>query len=457
MQLKCIRVKNSLSAPTPKLRNTLEIAAFLGIFILLLVYNRLTPYLVDDFNYCFSFQTGDKLSGILDILPSMLAHASSMNGRLAAHSLVQLFSLLPNWVFDLVNAAMFALQIHLLCSFTPKSQTRWLQVPLAFFSLMLFELAFGQVNLWQDGAINYLWSVVFALLFLRPFATAFLSAASISAAPRWQAWLALLGGFFVGAYSETVSAASIFCGAALVLAQWYTSGRRFWNIQLLARLAAAMVGYVTIYLAPAQWKNKSVSGNIGLFWDGFLRADRMYLHFWVLLLVFGALFSIAIAKKADRKRLLLALSFLGSSLVANFMLAFASYYPERASVGAFVFLLCADMVLCATLLEDRKAWRPFMAATVVLILCCVKPVYYGSYDILRTYREICNNKNTIVQSQQSGVRDVSLPLVIGRTKYSAIYDLTYLDSQNCFSWPNDAMAKYYSMDSISGIAEPEGS
>lgn len=95
MQLKYIRVKNSLSTP-PKLRNAPEIAIFLGIFILLLVYNRLTPYLVDDFTYCFSFQTGDKLSGILDIFPSMLAHASSMNGRLAAHSLVQFFTLLPN-------------------------------------------------------------------------------------------------------------------------------------------------------------------------------------------------------------------------------------------------------------------------------------------------------------------------------------------------------------------------
>lgn len=453
MQLKYIRVKNSLSPP--KLRNAPEIATFLGIFILLLVYNRLTPYLVDDFTYCFSFQTGDKLSGILDIFPSMLAHASSMNGRLAAHSLVQFFTLLPNWVFDLINAAMFVLQIYLLCGFTPKGRARWLQLLLAFFSLMFFELAFGQVNLWQDGAINYLWSVVFSLLFLRPFAFSFLSPTSVSATSRRQAWFALLGGFFVGAYSETVSAAAIFCGAALVLAQWFTGGRKSWNTQLLARLAAAMVGYVSIYLAPAQWKNKSVSGNIASFWDGFLRAGRMYLHFWVLLLVFGVLLSVAIAKKADRKRLLLALSFLGSSLVANFMLAFASYYPERASVGAFAFLLCADMVLCATLLEDRKARWPFFAATLVLILCCIKPVYYGSYDILRTYREICINKNTIVQSQQTGLRDVSLPLVIGRTKYSAIYDLAYLDCENCFSWPNDAMAKYYNMDSISGIAEPE--
>lgn len=452
MHSKYIRVKNLLSVTPRKLFNALEVLIFFGIFFLLLVYNRLTPYLVDDFNYCFSFQTGDKLNSILDIPPSMLAHASSMNGRLVAHGLVQVFTLLPGWVFDVANAAMFTLQIYLICAFTPEGHSRWLQVLLVFFSVMLFEMAFGQVNLWQDGAINYLWSVVFTLLFLRPFAASFLSQKAISIEPRWRQWLALLGGFLVGAYSETTSAAAIFCGASLLAAQWYTSGRKSWNSRLLARLASAVVGYITIYIAPAQWQNKSGGGLASLF-DGFLRAGKMYLHFWVLLLVFGILFFLSLIKKADQKRILLALCFLGSSLVANFMLAFASYYPERASVGAFAFLLCADMVLCATLLEGNGSWASFLAAALILIVCSVKPLYYGSYDILRTYREICDNRNTIIESREAGSWDVAVPMVIGRTKYSAIYDLDYLNAEDCFSWPNDAMAKYYNVNSISATAD----
>ena len=454
MHSKYIRVKNLLSVTPPrKLFNALEVLTFSGIFFLLLVYNWLTPYLVDDFNYCFSFQTGDKLNSILDIFPSMLAHACSMNGRLVAHSLVQVFTLLPGWVFDVANAAMFTLQIYLICAFTPKGQSRWFQVLLVFFSVVLFEMAFGQVNLWQDGAINYLWSVVFALLFLKPFAASFLSPEPISLGSRWRQWLALLGGFLVGAYSETASAAAIFCAASLLAAQWYTGGQKPWNSRLLARLASAIAGYITIYTAPAQWQNKSVGDGLASLFGGFLRAGRMYLHLWVLLLVFGILFYLSLIKKADRKRILLALCFLGSSLVANFMLAFAAYYPERASVGAFAFLLCADMVLCATLLEGNGSGVPFLAAALVLIVCSVKPLYYGSYDILRTYREVCDNRNTIIESREAGVRDVAVPMVIGRTKYSAIYDLGYLNAEDCFSWPNDAMAKYYNVNSISAIAD----
>lgn len=454
MQQEHIKVKNLFAITlTRKLCKVIEIATFFGIFLLLFVYNWLTPYLIDDFNYCFSFQTGDKLNSILDILPSMLAHAKSMNGRLVAHSLVQLFTLLPNWVFDVVNAAVFTLQIHLICAFTPKQKSRWLQVLLVFFSVMLFELAFGQVNLWQDGAINYLWSVVFALLFLRPFATSFLSPEAAPVTPRWRQWLALLSGFLVGAYSETVSAAAIFCGGGLLLAQWYTGGKKAWNVRLLARQALAMVGYVTIYLAPAQWQNKSVGSDPNTLFEGFLRAGRVYLHFWVLLLVFAVLFVIAILQKVDHKRLILAIIFLGASLISNFMLTFAAYYPERASVGAFVFLLCADVTLCTTLLEHGGSWVSFLAATLVLICCSVKPLYYGSYDILRTYREIRDNTHTIVQSREAGSRDVALPVVVGRTKYSAIYDLEYLNVEDCYTWPNDAMAKYYGMNTISGIAD----
>lgn len=408
---------------------------------------------MDDFAYCFSFKTHEPLHSIWDIIPSMLAHASSMNGRLVAHGLVQLFTLLPNWVFDLVNAAMFTLQIWLICTLIPRGQMRWLLDILVFFAVLLFELSFGQVNLWQDGAINYLWSGVFALLFLKPFVQAYLFPDTASSGRKWRQVLALLGGFCVGAYSETVSAAAMVCGALLVLAQWYAGGRKAWNGRLLMRLAAAMVGYVTIYLAPAQWVNKSVSGDLGDFLYSFLYAGRMYLNFWVLLLAFVALFALSLWKKADKKRLFLASAFLLGSLVANFMLAFAAYYPERSAVGAFVFLLCGDAVLCGTLLESRKSWLPILAAAVVLIGCCAKPVYYGGLDILQTYRGIRDNVRTIQECREAGIRDISLPMVAGKTKYSAAYCMKYLDTEDRHSWPNGSMARWYHVDSIIGIAD----
>ena len=92
----------------------LEIAGLFCIFLILLLCNVLTPFLVDDFNYLYSFKHRERIADVADIIPSMLAHASTMNGRLFAHGLVQLFGMLPNSFFDVINAVMFTLQIFLI-------------------------------------------------------------------------------------------------------------------------------------------------------------------------------------------------------------------------------------------------------------------------------------------------------------------------------------------------------
>ena len=70
------------------------------LFLFMLACNILTPYLADDFTYMFSFQSGERIKNLLDIFPSMLAHAQKMNGRLVTHFLVQLTFLFPANLFD---------------------------------------------------------------------------------------------------------------------------------------------------------------------------------------------------------------------------------------------------------------------------------------------------------------------------------------------------------------------
>ena len=97
--------------PSRNLSRTAQKLPYLLVFLFLFVCNVLTKYMVDDFAYLYSFQNGHRIESIFDIFPSMAAHAQYMNGRLIPHFLVQLFTLPPTWVFDLVNAGMFVLQI----------------------------------------------------------------------------------------------------------------------------------------------------------------------------------------------------------------------------------------------------------------------------------------------------------------------------------------------------------
>ena len=67
------------------------------IFLLMLGCNFLTKYITDDFRYMFSFADWSRMEHLSQIIPSMAAHAKSMNGRLTAHSLVQVSMLFPAW------------------------------------------------------------------------------------------------------------------------------------------------------------------------------------------------------------------------------------------------------------------------------------------------------------------------------------------------------------------------
>ena len=154
------------------------------IFVFLFVLNCLTPYHVDDFVYHFRFDNSEPLEHIADIIPSMAAHAQLFNGRLVVHSLVQLFELLPKPVFNIVNAGMFVLLILLMERFIFFGKTgSALHILLIFCAVFVLMPVFGEVCLWLDGSVNYLWAIVFNLLFIYPYFRLFNSGEKFTAPP----------------------------------------------------------------------------------------------------------------------------------------------------------------------------------------------------------------------------------------------------------------------------------
>ena len=72
--------------------------------------NHMTFMMVDDYAYCFSFIEGmPRLASPVEIIPSMAAHYYTMNGRLIAHGLVQLYLLFPPIVFDVSNSIVYVI------------------------------------------------------------------------------------------------------------------------------------------------------------------------------------------------------------------------------------------------------------------------------------------------------------------------------------------------------------
>lgn len=432
--------------PLQKRRASPGILVYLGLFLFMLVCNLLTPYLADDFQYLYSFQTGERIESVLDIFPSLYAHTKLMNGRLVTHFFVQLLTLTPTWFFDILNAFVFVLVLRSICRVAQaEKQQEALLTLLVFAAIWRFEQMFGQVNLWQDGAINYLWSLLLGLYFFMYFVKAYLS--EYRATPN--GWFPYLLAFGAGAYSETVSAAVIFMAFLLLLFD-ACSRRKLPEKKYILLLLTAFAGYVTIYLAPAQWANKS--GGAGSMAASFWAAVRMYSEYRYLLAAFLVLLVFNVSAGTKRPQLVLACTLLAGSLLSNFMMTFASYYPSRSACGACVFLISAVAVLLKPLLDLRK--QPLIFSLCLLfLLSSLKTLPTGFGDIYTTYGRFQENESLLAKKIQMGERDIILPLVESSTKYSGIYCLRYLDTEDPDTWPNKDMAKYYGVDSLLGYAE----
>ena len=417
------------------------------IFLILLACNIWTPYLVDDYQYAFSFATGERLTCISDILPSLIAHAEKINGRLVAHAIVHVFALLPNGIFDIVNAGVFVFQIALIIKLCGIRKNKCMAILCVFCGIWMVELDFGQVNLWQDGAVNYLWSIVAACLYLIPYARLYSTGKSPEGTGR-KTLFAIIA-FLAGAYSETVSAASIFMAVLLVLLHFWESKKL--DKFMLAAVFVSFLGYISIYLAPGQWMNKSVEPSLGSLLSSALKAVYRYEEIGILLIPYAVLLILNLSENRDPKRVRISIVFILGSLAANFIMVVAGYYPGRSAVGACLFLAAANLVLIPPLLETERFKLLIICSVAVLSLITAPQVIRGCRDVAVCNINMKRSEQVILESKEQGIMDVAVPMVYGYSKYSALANLEYLSQESTETWPNGTVAEYYGVHSVIGI------
>ena len=436
-----------------KLNSSPKVTAlfFTAIFLLMFFCNSLTTLVADDFAYIGSYATGERIDNVLEIFPSMAAHAEIMNGRLVAHFFVQLFIMLPKWIFNIVNAFMFTLQIVLLYIFSlagnKARKCNNILILAAFGAIWVYGPSFGQVNLWLDGSCNYLWAITFGLLFLVPYIREFLDGTRIKN-PVFKC-LFVLFGLAVGAYSENGSAAFMFM-AGLLLLLTVIGKRKLPSVDSVLAIIFALAGYLSMVFAPATFKNKTSDFDFQNLRMNFVDCVEMLKTFGILLAVFAILLVLAYLKQVDKKTVVLSVVVAAGSLIANFMMMFASYYSERSSACSVVLIIGACLILMHPLTDgDYKA---FVGSLVAVLL--VVTSYYMIIGLNDIYVNYCNMKShiTIIEEcKAEGITDIELPVFTVGTKYSSSWKLKYLDMDTPHTWPNNYMASYYGVDTIIGV------
>lgn len=426
----------------------LLIAAFAVITVFIFTCNILTDLCADDYGYFINFATKERIRTVWEIFPSMAAHAHKMNGRLVAHFLVQLFLLLPLWIFKILNTAAFMVQLVLIYKISGAGKKYGAAVFLAAFGMLwIFQPAFGQVNLWLDGSFNYLWSLMFGLAFLLPYIRVFNNQKEIE--NKAAKILFVLLGFLAGAYLENASAAVIFAAAVLIILIKIYKKKRL-PICYYLSAAASVCGYLFMMSAPAEHTNKSAEFAFKTLLDNFVFALKIFKGFAALFVIFALLLVLALLSRKNIDKIILSLTFFVSAMCSNFIMIFASYYPERCAFAPVVFLTASNALLLSVVLESAyKVWPLCISAVLAAFT-----VYYaaiGLTDIYRTHKAITANNEYIIECREQGILDIELPMVKAKTKYSVVNGLKYLDTGEREIWPNNSISKYYGINSVIGV------
>ncbi len=429
---------------TSRSTHLMLLAAMSGIMLLL---NILIPMLSDDFLYAFSLKTEERLNFDLEqLIGSAVAHGILINGRYFAHFFAQLFLTLPPIVFDLVNTAVFMATVYLVYRMANRSKTLDNRLLLGIFgSMWLFQLAFGQVNLWLDGACNYLFSLFFGLLFLWPFLRL---ARDKKPIPILLILPHMLLSVLVGGYLEPLSVGVLFAACLFCAAEFFLYRNRH-AVRHLPSILCGFFGMALMVFSPAESRNKLSAFSILKFLEVFGIGLFVLACIAPILILWYVLFK-RIKREENTERLQsTAVILLLGALAANFVLLMANNYPLRCSQPC-IFLSTLSTALLWGSLKDRSfgKWERPVCLAFAVALCLA--ILTASVDNLQTRLCINRNEQVIAAAKESGVRHVELEVPTPWTHYNALHGIVYVGQEETSDWPNTYIARYYGLDSVIG-------
>lgn len=423
-------------------------------FFVLLAFNVVTPMIADDYNYSFSFHTGQRITSLLQIPDSMYDHYQIQGGRLVVHALAQMLLMLPPLVFDVLNAGMFVLFSWLLYRF---GFERGQNSPAAYLLLLAGMWWFlpmpGQTFLWVVGSANYLWGAAISLGWLLCFYK--LAERNAPAGPLRTVGMTVWA-FFAGWCNENTSAA-VLLAAGLLMLILLTEHKR-WRVWMVTGCMAGFVGWLVMVLSPGNAARAaregagamSLSALVSRTVNCTVQLQKMALP---LVAIFGALLVLGILNKTPRGILLRASTLFVAGVAANYAMVGTADYADRAGFGVVALLLASCMVLLRPALHSGQGvlvQAGAGAAALVLVLGLL-PTFIPVYQDFRTWQ---SRQQEVQQQAAAGVKDVTANAIRSKSEYSVFYQLSDL-TEDPDHWANIAYAKYFGLDSVTGVTPKE--
>ena len=408
------------------------------IGMLMLLLNLHTPLMMDDYDYSFSWATGERLAGLGDIAASQAAHYRLWGGRSVVHFLAQLFLYLGKPVFNLANTAMVLLLLLEMTTLAGKpGKALDGRMPLIAHALLLLMVPFfGTVFLWLDGACNYLWGTVLALaplVIVKSERGGGFFDAGIS-----RGWIALPVCFLAGWTNENTA-----CGvlaAVLLLTLWDSLRGRKVRAWRWAALAAQALGVAVMLLAPGNFARAGEASRRGMVME---LVYRFAVTTYCLLRYAGipALLTVLALLAARRKGTSVRTEWLcvltGAALLSAYALVGSPQISDRSFTAVLVLAVTALLAVLADL-KPRPDRRSLPAIAVLAV--CIVGVSLGALRDVKAHEAAWRAQTDAIEAAAAaGETDVAVSSVPQNSRFTMA--VTLEDSPD--AWPNSTLGRYY--------------
>ena len=430
-------------------------------FIMVCIYEYLTPYLSDDIIYA------DKVAeanSFFDLFVQEYFHYLEHIGRSIAHILLRIFLYMGNKIiFDVVAAAVFVLISLLIYVNIDHRKSYDIRVYAAIVVLMwLFDPTIGNSVLWMDGACNYMFTGCIILGFITLFRK--------SVKENKQGNIGFIIGVFLfglaaGWCNENTSGGVILFVLIMIFIKW-REAKSFSAVKpwMITGLLGTVIGFAIMILSPGSFGRAEAAGEVhtGLLalLARFLKITLNIKEGYLVLLFAYIVIAIAIAYKSknasDFKDKAAGMILFGVLFLATCYALLA--VPEsqlRTYYGAGLFLMIAIVSGFAWVVnkgyEELFVQTASTSLITILMLLLIFTYVEEGANLARIKREFDERDAYLTELAKEDNTDVSAPMLRPNwdNRFTAAYSMDL--TEDPLNWLNLFYAEHYGLSTITGV------
>ena len=419
-------------------------------FIMIYIYNMLTPLMSDDLLFNKSIY-----HSFADVIRQEYVQYMNWNGRSVLQIILKIFSILPKSVFDIFNSICYVATMLLVYRNVKSSKAYdvFLYV-LINICVWVFCVDFSQTVLWLAGACNYLWGIFIILGFITIYRF-YLQKGTEIKHEILAGILLFITGMLAGWGNENTSGGAILI-ILLLTAKYYYENKKVENV-MFSGIAGSVIGFLFLLLAPgnaarsamvtAEEEYSGIAAYISRGLKVLKAMDEYLLVYIVVICLLGAYFYYS--KRYKLMDFTETAIFAFASVATAAVLIMTAEPMARAYFGANIYMMIAALRMVQMIREEDTLLISLKTGGIIAaaIALCFIYVEEGA-NLVRIRREINIRENYILEERAKGESDLTLPMLrpVFESKYSMAHLVDISDDES--NWHNNVYRDAYGIDQL---------